>query len=122
MNRYGQMALDHSRQHRPDAYSQIPDPASFFAEAGAAAGQAGDPGLHFQLSFDTAQDVAAPFVHSARPKVAILREQGAAAQGVHGLGLWKDERDGRRVSASCRRGRPGSRRSWRRCSADGPSP
>lgn len=34
MNRYGQMALDHSRQHRPDAYSQIPDPAVFFDEAG----------------------------------------------------------------------------------------
>jgi hypothetical protein len=34
MNRYGQMALEHSRQHRPDAYSQIPDPARFFAEAG----------------------------------------------------------------------------------------
>ena len=30
MNRYGQKALDHNRKHRPDAYSQIPDPASFF--------------------------------------------------------------------------------------------
>ena len=36
MNRYGQMALDHNRQHRPDAYSQIPDPDAFFAEAGEA--------------------------------------------------------------------------------------
>ena len=34
MNRYGQMALDHNRKHRPAAYSQIPDPAGFFAEAG----------------------------------------------------------------------------------------
>lgn len=34
MNRYGQMALEHSRQHRPDAYSQIPDPAEFFDEEG----------------------------------------------------------------------------------------
>ncbi len=34
MNRYGQMAHDHSRQHRPDVYSQIPDPDAFFAEAG----------------------------------------------------------------------------------------
>jgi hypothetical protein len=34
MNRYGQMALDHSRQHRPDAFSQIPDPAGFFDQAG----------------------------------------------------------------------------------------
>lgn len=34
MNRYGQLALDHSRNHRPAAYSQIPDPDDFFAEAG----------------------------------------------------------------------------------------
>ena len=34
MNRYGQMALDHNRRHRPDNYSQIPDPEAFFAEAG----------------------------------------------------------------------------------------
>ena len=36
MNRYGQMALDHNRRHRPDAYSQIPDPEDYFAEAGEA--------------------------------------------------------------------------------------
>ena len=36
MNRYGQMALDHNRQHRPDAYSQIPDPHAFFAATGEA--------------------------------------------------------------------------------------
>jgi len=41
-----------------------------------AAGAEGDPGLHLQLSFDAAEDVAAPFIHSARPKLAILREQG----------------------------------------------
>ena len=34
MNRYGQMTLDHSRRHRPAAYSQIPDPVTFFAEVG----------------------------------------------------------------------------------------
>ena len=34
MNLYGQMAQDHNRQHQPDAYSQIPDPDAFFAEAG----------------------------------------------------------------------------------------
>ena len=34
MNRYGQMALDHNRHHRPDAYSLIPDPDVFFAEVG----------------------------------------------------------------------------------------
>ena len=42
-----------------------------------AAGAEGDPGLHLQLGFDPAADVAAPFIASgARPKLAILREQG----------------------------------------------
>ncbi|WP_342781011.1 phosphoribosylformylglycinamidine synthase [Tepidimonas alkaliphilus] len=35
-----------------------------------------DPGLHVALTFDPAEDVAAPFVNLARPRVAILREQG----------------------------------------------
>jgi hypothetical protein len=34
MNRYGQLALDFNRRHRPAAYSQIPDPEAFFTEAG----------------------------------------------------------------------------------------
>ena len=34
MNRYGQLALDFNRRHRPVACSQIPDPEAFFAEAG----------------------------------------------------------------------------------------
>ncbi|MFY9511535.1 MAG: phosphoribosylformylglycinamidine synthase [Rubrivivax sp.] len=43
----------------------------------AAAGAADDPGLHLHLSFDPAEDVAAPFIAGgARPRVAILREQG----------------------------------------------
>ena len=42
----------------------------------AAVGAPDDTGLHVTLSFDPLQDVAAPFVHMARPKVAILREQG----------------------------------------------
>jgi phosphoribosylformylglycinamidine synthase len=42
----------------------------------ALAGQADDPGLHVSLSFDPKEDVAAPFLNLARPKVAILREQG----------------------------------------------
>jgi phosphoribosylformylglycinamidine synthase len=38
---------------------------------------AADPGITPQLSFDPAEDVAAPFVaKGARPRVAILREQG----------------------------------------------
>jgi len=46
----------------------------------AAAGQPGDAGLHQRLSFDPAEDVAAPFLNLARPKMAILREQGVNSQ------------------------------------------
>lgn len=42
----------------------------------ALAGDPTDPGLHVALSFDPAEDVAAPFLNLARPRVAILREQG----------------------------------------------
>ncbi len=46
----------------------------------AAAGAPDDPGLHLHLSFDVSEDVAAPFVNTARPRVAILREQGVNSQ------------------------------------------
>ena len=40
-----------------------------------------DPGLHAHLSFDPAEDVTAPFVgKGARPRIAILREQGVNGQ------------------------------------------
>ena len=35
-----------------------------------------DPGMHVHLTFDPKDDVSAPFISKARPKVAILREQG----------------------------------------------
>lgn len=35
-----------------------------------------DPGLHVQVTFDVNEDVCAAFADTARPKVAILREQG----------------------------------------------
>ncbi|MBY0409516.1 MAG: phosphoribosylformylglycinamidine synthase subunit PurQ, partial [Burkholderiaceae bacterium] len=54
---------------------QRDNPANADAEH-AAAGEAADPGLHQHLTFDAADNVAAPFVNFARPKVAILREQG----------------------------------------------
>jgi phosphoribosylformylglycinamidine synthase len=42
---------------------------------------ADDPGLTASLSFDAADDIAAPFVaRGARPRVAILREQGVNGQ------------------------------------------
>jgi phosphoribosylformylglycinamidine synthase len=40
-----------------------------------------DPGLHAALSFDPAEDIAAPYINSgARPAVAVLREQGVNGQ------------------------------------------
>ncbi len=40
-----------------------------------------DPGLHARLTFDPAQDIAAPFIATgARPRIAILREQGVNGQ------------------------------------------
>lgn len=42
---------------------------------------ADDPGLHASLSFDAAEDVAAPFISSGNhPRMAILREQGVNSQ------------------------------------------
>ena len=41
----------------------------------------GDPGLNARLTFDPGEDTAAPFIaRGARPKVAILREQGVNGQ------------------------------------------
>ena len=40
----------------------------------------GDPGIAPHLTFDPAADVAAPFVNDARPRIAVLREQGINGQ------------------------------------------
>ncbi len=42
----------------------------------AAAGEPQDPGAHLHLAEGVMDDVAAPFLNLAKPKVAILREQG----------------------------------------------
>ena len=40
-----------------------------------------DPGLHAQLTYDVDEDIAAPYVNrGARPRVAVLREQGVNGQ------------------------------------------
>ncbi len=42
---------------------------------------AGDPGLSVRLTFDPADDIAAPFIsRGARPRIAVLREQGVNSQ------------------------------------------
>jgi phosphoribosylformylglycinamidine synthase len=40
----------------------------------------GAPGLNVALTFDPNEDVAAPFIATSRPKVAVLREQGVNSQ------------------------------------------
>ncbi len=51
------------------------NPACADSEHAVAGGD--DAGLHVKLSFDPAEDIAAPFIATgARPKLAILREQG----------------------------------------------
>ncbi|QIL72675.1 phosphoribosylformylglycinamidine synthase [Diaphorobacter sp. HDW4B] len=42
----------------------------------AAAGVPNDPGMHVHLTFDPQDNVAAPFLNLAKPRVAVLREQG----------------------------------------------
>ena len=54
---------------------QRDNPACADAEH-AAVGQPNDPGAHIHLAFDASENVAAPFLNLARPRVAILREQG----------------------------------------------
>ncbi len=54
---------------------QRDNPACADAEH-AAAGVPSDTGMHVALTFDPADNVAAPYLNLARPKVAILREQG----------------------------------------------
>jgi len=40
-----------------------------------------DPGIHFAPSFDAAEDIAAPYLaRGARPRIAVLREQGVNSQ------------------------------------------
>jgi phosphoribosylformylglycinamidine synthase len=58
----------------------------------AAAGAPNDPGLHVALTFDASVNVAAAFIGQARPKMAILREQGVnshveMSQAMHRAGF-----------------------------------
>ncbi len=54
---------------------QRDNPANADAEHAAAGGPT-DPGMHVHLTFDATDNVAAPYLNLAKPKVAILREQG----------------------------------------------
>ncbi|HUG98594.1 MAG TPA: phosphoribosylformylglycinamidine synthase [Gammaproteobacteria bacterium] len=87
--RHGErLMLDEARRDLRDAWSQtsyrmqaLRDHLECAAEEHAARLDDDDPGLHVALNFDPGEDVAAPFVgRGARPRVAILREQGVNSQ------------------------------------------
>jgi phosphoribosylformylglycinamidine synthase len=64
--------------HRMRLLRDDPDSAR---EEFAAQLDATDPGLHVALAFDAQDDVAAPYIQrGARPKVAVLREEGVNSQ------------------------------------------
>jgi len=48
--------------------------------AGIALDRSGNRGLHAELTFYPAEDITAPYVHAARPRLAVLREQGVNGQ------------------------------------------
>jgi phosphoribosylformylglycinamidine synthase len=84
----GRTVLDESRVELHRAWSQtsyhmaaLRDDPQCALEQYESAIDPSDPGLHAQLAFNPAEDVAAPYIAtSARPKVAVLREQGINSQ------------------------------------------
>ncbi len=84
----GQALLDFTRGELRATWSELSyrmqslrDHPAAAAEARAAACDEADPGLTPALSFDPAENVAAPYIATgARPPVAILREQGVNSQ------------------------------------------
>jgi len=57
--------------------TQLRDNPACADQEHAQTGRADDPGMHVSLGFDPKDDVAAPFIGTgARPRMAILREQG----------------------------------------------
>jgi len=84
----GKLALDESRTDLHRAWSEtsyrmqaLRDNPECAREQFESATNASDPGLHVKLSFDPAEDIAAPFIgKGARPLVAVMREQGVNSQ------------------------------------------
>jgi phosphoribosylformylglycinamidine synthase len=59
---------------------ELRDEPACAREEFAAACDSGAPGINVALTFNPNEDVAAPFIGNARPKVAVLREQGVNSQ------------------------------------------
>ncbi|QJR14089.1 phosphoribosylformylglycinamidine synthase [Usitatibacter palustris] len=84
----GKPVLDESRIDLHRAWSKVTHEIQGLRDNPACADQeydrlldAGDPGLHAKLTFDPTEDTAAPFISKgARPRIAILREQGVNGQ------------------------------------------
>ena len=82
--RNGQTVLSNSRTHFRLAWAEttrnmqaLRDNPSCAEQEFQAKGDAGDPGIQVDLSFDLNEDIAAPLIgQGPAPKVAILREQG----------------------------------------------
>jgi phosphoribosylformylglycinamidine synthase len=80
-------AIDESWEELRRAWSEtsyrmreLRDEPSCAREEFAAACDPGAPGLNVALTFDPDEDVSAPYIASAKPKVAVLREQGVNSQ------------------------------------------
>ncbi len=83
----GDARIDESWEDLRKAWSEtsfrmraLRDEPACAREEYAAACDTGAPGLVVALTFDPNEDIGAPFVHAARPKVAVLREQGVNSQ------------------------------------------
>jgi phosphoribosylformylglycinamidine synthase len=84
----GRVVLDSTRTAFRAAWSEtsfrmqgLRDNPECAAEERARATDPSDPGLFVRLSYDPAHDVVAPFANvGARPRVAVLREQGVNSQ------------------------------------------
>jgi phosphoribosylformylglycinamidine synthase len=83
----GAAKLDESWEDLRRAWSELScrmrelrDEPGCAREEFAAACDPGAPGINVALTFDPDEDVAAPYVHTARPRVAVLREQGVNSQ------------------------------------------
>jgi len=86
--RHGKLVLSVQRESLQQVWSEtslamqtLRDNPDCAAEEYARIADKVDPGLHAELSFDPEDDIAAPFIESsARPRLAILREQGVNGQ------------------------------------------
>ncbi|MHB8916306.1 MAG: phosphoribosylformylglycinamidine synthase subunit PurQ, partial [Thiobacillus sp.] len=83
-----QLVLDETRTDLQNAWARtsyemakLRDNPGCAAQEFATHGDADDPGLSYTLTFDSTEDIAAPYIVSGvRPRVAVLREQGVNGQ------------------------------------------